>query len=234
MPVRQCRLAHPVVLDTSASELDAQSSSSDSSDSQSESSGSSGSESSQINWSSSSDSDTQKAEPQSPPVPKPSPKSVFVPGTMGALGPPPFPKPNQTSGTLGATRGPQAPPCPKPASMPGPIAGDPRAISGHRMVDVLLQSTGESSSAAPIERPKKYRRGADASKPKPKPKPKPSPEYIYFRITTIVPNHCSAAPLSILWGGGGTVHFIGGGGGTRRSVSESRDRGLVIGHVWPW
>ena len=63
MPVRQCRLAQPVVLDPSASELDAQSSSSDSSDSESESNGSSGTESSQSSCSSSTDSDPQKAEP---------------------------------------------------------------------------------------------------------------------------------------------------------------------------
>ena len=72
MPVRQCRLAQPVVLDPSALELDAHSSSSDSSDSQSESGGSNGSQSSQSSCSRSSDRDTQKAEPQSPPVPKPS------------------------------------------------------------------------------------------------------------------------------------------------------------------
>ena len=60
MLVRQCRLAEPVVLDPSASELDAQSSLSDSSDSQSESSGSTGSESSQSSCSSSRDSDAKK------------------------------------------------------------------------------------------------------------------------------------------------------------------------------
>ena len=179
IPVRQCRLAQPVVLEPGLSELDAQSSSFDSSDIQSESSGSSGSESSQSSCSSSSDSDTQKAEPRSPPVPKPNPKSVAVPGTLDVTRPPPCPKPNPTSGTLGATRGPQAPPCPKPASMPGPISGDPPAISCHQMVDVLLQSSGDSSYAAPIERTKKFRRSADASKPKPKLKPKPSQEYIY-------------------------------------------------------
>ena len=180
MPVRQCRLAQPVVLAPSASQLDAQSSSSDSSDSQSESSGSSGSEGSQSSCSSSSDSDTQKAEPQSPPVPKPSPKSVTVPGTLGAPRSPRCPKPKQTSGTLGATRGPQAPPCPKLASMPGPISRDPSTISCHAMVDVVLQSTSESSFGTPIERPKKFRRGDDASKPKPNPKPKPSPQHIYL------------------------------------------------------
>ena len=105
MPVRQCRLAQPLVLDPRASELDAQSSSSDYR-TKSESSGSSGSESSQSSCSSSSDSDTQKVEPQSPPVPKPSPKSVTVPSTLGAPCPPPCSKPNPTSDTMGATRGP--------------------------------------------------------------------------------------------------------------------------------
>ena len=215
VPVRQCRLAQPIVLDPSASELDAQSSSSDNSDSQSESSGSSGSKSSQSSCSSSSEATTtpKKRSHNHHLCPSGTQSPLLVLAHWVPHVHHPVPNLTQRLAHWVPQVGRRHHPVPSLPQCLAPFLVTPPAISCHRMVDVLLQSTGDSSSAAPIERPKTFRRSADASKPKPKPKPKPSPKYIYLGEvlscpTTVLLHHCpfyvgGGGALSILWGEGG-------------------------------
>ena len=211
MPVRDYRLAQAVVLDPSASESDAQSSSSDSSDSESESSGSSGSESSQSTCSSNMDSDTHNCKPSkaarhSPLVPKPNPKSVTAPGT------------------LGVTRGPHAHPVPNVRQYLAPFVVNPVLLVATAWWMHCCNQLQNISSAAPGERPKKFRCGDNASSRSPSPSESHHQNIsIYINYYPAQPlscftthDHCSAAPLSILQGGRG-----GGEPALRESVPRS-------------